>query len=222
MNKILFVAPHPDDETLGCGGTILKHKDAGHEIYWLILTQANQKLSDLEDFVSFQKDYISKAAKSYGFKDYVQLHFTEIELDKYPFVDIVDSIKKVFDHIKPNIIYVQNRSDVQSDHRLLFDAVYACTKNFRAPYLKKILMYETLSETEFVPALQNNAFVPNVFVDITEYLERKLEIMRLFSTETMSDPYPRSDHAIRGLASYRGSRVGVKYAEAFMLLLEIL
>ncbi len=126
MNKnVLFVAPHPDDETLGCGGSILKHKANGEEIHWLILTKANQKLNGMEDFVGHQKAYIERAAKEYGFNSCTQLGFTEIELENYSFAEIINQIKIVFNHIQPEVLYIHNRNDVQSDHRTLFDAVYA-------------------------------------------------------------------------------------------------
>lgn len=82
-------------------------------------------------------------------------------------------------------------------------------------------MYETLSETEFSPALAENTFIPNTFVDITDYIDKKVEIMKLYETEIMLDPLPRSAHAIKGLAAFRGSRIGVQYAEAFQSLFEI-
>ncbi len=221
MNKVLFVAVHPDDETLGCGGTILKHKENGDEIYWLIITKANQKITTIEKIEELQRDYVNEVALSYGFLEYYQLDFLTTELDRYPLSELISKINEVFQKIQPSIIYLPNRSDVHSDHKIAFEAAYACTKNFRAPYIRKILMYETLSETEFAPALSETAFIENVFNDITPYIERKIEIMKLFTTEQMEEPYPRSLSAIRALSRYRGSRIGVKYAEVFMLLIEI-
>lgn len=220
MNKILFIAVHPDDETLGCGGSILKHRDKSDEIYWLILTKANSKINSIDNFETIQKDYISSASMKYGFNRTIQFDFLETELDKYMKVEIINNIKKVVEEIEPNMIFLPNRCDAQSDHRIAFDAIYSCTKNFRFPYIKKILMYEVLSETEFAPALPEKAFIPNVFIDITPYIEKKLEIMRLFSTEQMEEPYPRAMSSIKALNRFRGCRIGVEYAEAFMLLHE--
>jgi LmbE family N-acetylglucosaminyl deacetylase len=122
--------------------------------------------------------------------------------------------------LQPQIIYVVNRSDVHSDHRVTFDAVSSCTKSFRKPFIEKILMYETLSETEFAPALNENVFIPNVFMDISENMDQKLAVMSTYSSELMPDTMPRSYSAIKALAAYRGSRIGVAYAEAFVLLFE--
>ena len=113
-----------------------------------------------------------------------------------------------------------NRSDVHSDHRIAFQAIYSCTKSFRKPFIERILMYETLSETEFVPALSENVFIPNVFVDISNYMDKKLEIMQIYKSEIMEGNLPRSLNAIKMLAAFRGSRIGTDYAEAFMLLFE--
>lgn len=221
MDNVLFVAPHPDDETLGCGGTILKHKNQGDNIYWLILTKANPKITSIQNIENIQKQYIQSVSEKYNFNKIFHLDFLTTELDIYPIVEIIGAIKKVFDLIQPNIVYLPNRSDVHSDHKIIFKATYACTKNFRAPYVKKILMYETLSETEFSPPLPENAFMPNLFNDITPYMERKIEIMKLFTTEQMEKPFPRAISSIKALNRFRGSRIGVEYAEAFMQLLDI-
>lgn len=221
MNKVLFIAVHPDDETLGCGGTILKHKEKGDEIYWLILTRANKKITTIKDIQNIQKKYVKKAAEEYGFKHYFHMDFLTTELDQYPMSELIGKMKQIFDEIRPDTVFLPNRCDVHSDHKVAFDAAYACTKNFRIPYLKKILMYEALSETEFAPALPENTFSPNYFVDITAFMEKKLEIMKMFNTEQMEEPYPRAMSSIRALARYRGSRIGVDFAEAFVLLLDI-
>ena len=163
---------------------------------------------------------MKKVANEYGFVDWKQFDFLLNELDKYPLLDIVDAVAAYIKKIEPSIIYLNHFADVHSDHRTAFDAVYSCTKNFRYPFIEKLLLYETLSETEFAPAIRNNAFVPNVFNDITPYIEKKLDIMKMFTTEQMDEPYPRSMSSIRALGRFRGSRIGVEYAEAFMLLFE--
>lgn len=220
MSNVLVVSVHPDDETLGCGGTLLKHREKGDKIFWLILTQANNKITSIPNIVALQKQYVSKVAATYNFEDFKQLSFLTTELDRYPLGEIILEVSKYIDQIKPSVIYLNFYNDVHSDHRIAFEAVYSCTKNFRYPFIEKILMYESLSETEFAPATQNNAFVPNVFVDISPFMEKKMEIMKLFTTEQMDEPYPRAMSSIRALARYRGSRIGVEYAEAFMLLFE--
>ena len=220
MSKILAVSVHPDDETLGCGGTLLKHNEKGDKIFWLILTRANDKVTSIPNIVNLQKQYVNKVAATYNFEDFKQLSFLTTELDRYPLGEIIREISNYIDQIKPSVIYFNHYNDVHSDHRVAFDAIYSCTKSFRYPFITKILMYETLSETEFAPALPCASFIPNVYVDITDYLDQKIEIMKLYETELMEEPYPRSISSIEALARFRGSRAGVKYAEAFMLLYE--
>lgn len=218
--KVLFVSVHPDDETLGCGGTIIKHRQSDDSIFWLNITgiTTDHPHGFTQEAVDKRNALVKNIAREYGFEQFIDLCLPTMLLDTYSMYDLVGKLDSAISAIKPDIIYLPNRTDVHSDHRVVFEAVYACTKNFRKPYLRKILMYETLSETEFTPALSENCFVPNCFVDITEYMENKIEIMRMYDTEIMPDPYPRSIHAIRGLAAYRGSRIGVQYAEAFQLL----
>ncbi len=220
--KILVISPHPDDETLGCGGTILKHKDIGDKIYWLIITNIDVKNGWDKDIIKKRQKEIETVAEMYGFEKTFKLDYPTAKLDTIPIQEIIKSISEVILEIKPEIIYLPNRSDVHTDHQITFKAAYSCTKNFRYPFIKKILMYETLSETEFAPALPENTFIPNVFVDITNYFEKKLEIFKIYKLEVMTEPLPRSLKVIKALVKYRGSRIGKKYAEAFVLLKEII
>jgi len=220
MNKILIIAVHPDDETLGCGGTILKNKEQGNEVYWLIITKANQNITEINNILEIQQQYIKQVSEIYDFNGINQLDFITTELDKYSLGEIINEISSYIKLIKPNIIYFNHNADVHSDHRISFNAVYSCTKNFRFPFIEKLLLYETLSETEFAPSIECNTFTPNVFSDITKYLHKKLEIMKLYTTEQMEEPLPRSISTIEALARFRGSRIGVRYAEAFRLLFE--
>jgi LmbE family N-acetylglucosaminyl deacetylase len=223
MNKkVLVIAVHPDDETLGCGGTILKHKDRGDEVYWLILTKANQKISSIKNIELIQKSYVEEVAQEYNFNEIKQLDFITTELDKYPVGELISAISTYIKLIRPDFVYLNHHADVHSDHRIAFDVISSCTKNFRFPFIKRILLYETLSETEFSPVLSKNAFLPNAFNDITLFLEKKIKIMKLFTTEQMPEPFPRAISSIEALARYRGSRIGVKYAEAFMLIFQVI
>jgi len=221
MNKkVLVIAVHPDDETLGCGGTLLKHRNNGDSIFWLILTKANQRITSIPEIVNQQAAYCKLVAEKYQFKSWKQLEFLTTELDRYPLGNIIQEISKYINEIKPEYIYLHHHADVHSDHKVAFDAVYSCTKNFRYPFIEKLLIFETLSETEFAPSLPRNAFVPNVFNDVTGFMDEKIEIMQLFTTELMDEPYPRAISTIKALGRYRGSRIGVEYAESFQLLFE--
>jgi len=135
--------------------------------------------------------------------------------------ELISKISSIINKVKPNIIYLPFKGDVHSDHKYIFDAAYSCTKVFRYPFIKKIYMMETLSETEFSLSTKEDSFVPNVFVDISEYMDRKIEAMKIYESEMGDHPFPRSERNLRALATYRGATSRCNYAESFMLLKEI-
>jgi LmbE family N-acetylglucosaminyl deacetylase len=216
-NKVLIVAVHPDDETLGCGGTLLKHKTDGDEIHWLICTTIDKEHS----YYNQRENEIEKVANAYGFDTLHNLRLKTMQVDEYSMSDLIGKISKVVNEINPNIIFLPFKGDVHSDHRKIFEAAYSCTKSFRYPFIKKIYMMETLSETEFAPSTKEDIFVPNVFVDISEFMEKKIEIMKVFESEIAEHPFPRSERNLRALATLRGATCGCEYAESFVLLKEI-
>jgi len=222
MKKILAVAVHPDDETLGCGGALLKHKKNGDEIYWLILTSVNVENGWKEEDVESRRNEIDKVSEMYGFSAIHNLSFPTTRLDTIPMKDLISEISKIIQKVEPDMIYIPNRSDIHTDHQVAFKAIMSCTKAFRYPFIKKIFMYECLSETEFSPSLPTDSFIPNVFIDITDFLEEKIKIMNLYRSEMGAFPFPRSAENIRALATYRGATAGVEAAEAFVLLKEVL
>lgn len=217
-NKVLIIAVHPDDETLGCGGTLLKHKSKGDEIHWLICTETTPS----SDFYKTRKQELEQVSKMYTFDSVYNLELKTMQVDEYTMSELISKISKIISDIQPNIIYLPFKGDVHSDHRKIFEAAYSCTKSFRYPFIKKIYMMETLSETEFAPGTKEDSFIPNVFVDISDFMERKIEIMKIFSSEIAEHPFPRSVRNIRALGTLRGATAGCEYAESFVLLKEIL
>lgn len=220
MKKVLAIAVHPDDETLGCGGTLLRHRAEGDEVCWLIITNISEAGGYSADQVQKRQEEIDRVARLYSFSKVFKLDFPTTELDRAPMGKLIQSISEILNYIQPEILYIPFHSDVHTDHQITFKALMSCTKNFRYPFIKKVLMCETLTETEFSPPLQNNAFMPNVFIDTSLFLDKKLKAMSLYESEVMKAPLPRSLEIIESLARYRGSRIGVKYAEAFMLIHE--
>ena len=222
MKKILAVAVHPDDETLGCGGALLKHKNNGDDIYWLIITSIDVENGWEKDKVESRRREIDSVSKMYGFCVTHNLGFPTTRLDAIPMNDLIAEISNIIQKVEPDLIYIPNRSDIHTDHQVAFKAIMSCTKVFRNSFIRKILMYECLSETEFSPSLQTDVFIPNVFVDITGFLEEKIKIMKMYRGEMGTFPFPRSEENIRALAMYRGATAGVEAAEAFVLLKEVL
>lgn len=213
MDKnILVVSIHPDDETLGCGGSLLKFKEQGHSIFCIYTTDGN----------SNQKQIIPQINAEYGFKKTFNLNFPELEIDDISLNKLIPPLVEAIKEIQPELIFIPNRSDVHSDHRRIFKALTAATKTFRFPFIKKILMYEVISETDFAPALPENFFQPNVFIDISEQFEQKIKIYDYFKSEILNSPLTRSKETLIAHNRYRGSLINVDYAESFVLLKEIL
>ncbi len=218
MNNILVIAPHPDDETLGAGGTLLKEKKLGSNIHWLIVTSISAKEGWNSSLVSKRKKEIKKVSREYGFHSVHELNIPTTKLDTFSQVSIIEKIKKIIIKIKPNILYIPHYSDIHTDHQIVFKASISCTKWFRFPFVKKCYAYETLSETHWS---QNNGFFkPNVFIDISSFIDKKIDIMKLYESEIQDFPNPRSEIAIRGLATFRGAMSGFFSAESFELLLD--
>ncbi len=220
MNKnVLVVAPHPDDELLGCGGTVLKYIDKGFNVAWLICTepQAGGQWSD--DFISKRKKDIKEVSKLINFSEVFELKLPTAMLDSIEMSDVVARFSNVFNLYKPNVILTPHRGDVHTDHRVIFDAVNASSKWFRHPSVEEIYAYETPSETEF-NYKSSNIFNPNVFIDITKYLDKKIEALQIYDTEINDFPFPRSIDTVKALAKWRGSNSGFNAAEAFELILK--
>jgi N-acetylglucosamine malate deacetylase 1 len=215
--KILVVSAHPDDESIGAGGTLLKHAASGDEIYWLIITKAWPDQGYSAEMIANREQEISKVEKALGIKKTFNLEYPTTKLHYSLMPEMTGRIAAVIKEALPEVIYLPNRSDIHSDHRFTFEAVIACTKSFRQSSIKKILMFECLSETEFAP-LPEHAFFPNYFVDITKFLKGKLDLVSVYASEIGEHPFPRSLKNIEALAVHRGATAGVEYAEAFQLI----
>lgn len=220
MSDVLVVAPHADDETLGCGGTILRHIANGDKVHWLIMTSIAEDSGFSRQFREIRTREIDKVATDFGFSSVHIAPFCPAQLDTVGKAALIREVSSVIKNCEPDIVYLPFRGDVHSDHELVFDAVISSTKSFRAPSIRRICAYETLSETEFSVTGTTSKFEPNYWVNITDYLDAKVNIMRLYKSELGVHPFPRSEANIRALATYRGARAGVLAAEAFVLLME--
>lgn len=220
--RVAVISVHPDDETLGCGGTLLKHKGAKDDLFWLIATQASLPKWSAEVLERKSKE-IEKVAKAYGVTKFFKLGFPATRLDQVPQTEMMTPLREILETVKPEIVYLIHAGDIHTDHHAFFNATLSVLKPFymRQLGVRKILSFETLSSTDAAPPHPSRAFIPNVFCDITPYIDRKIEIMSAYETETQADPMPRGPSAIRALARFRGATIGVDYAEAFMLLREI-
>ena len=222
MNTILVVAPHPDDETLGCGGAVLRHLHEGCQVHWLIVTDITPELGYNSGQIADREKEIAKVAEFLGFAEVHRLGFPTTRLDSLPSGDIVSGIAKVIEKTACRMIYLPFIGDAHSDHRVVFEAGAACSKWFRRSSLRIVRAYETPSETDFGRNPCCAGFRPNLFLDITPHLEGKVAALKLYRGETDEFPFPRSEEAIRALAALRGAASGFRAAEAFMSILEII
>jgi LmbE family N-acetylglucosaminyl deacetylase len=216
----VFIAAHPDDETLGCGGTMLKRRAAGGDIGWIVVTQAHEP-GWSADVIAAKSREVERVAEAYGARC-IRLGLPTTALDTVARAQLIAALREALDELAPKNVYVTHPGDVHSDHRHVFEATVAALRSFRTggSALRRILCYETLSSTDAAAPLAPS-FLPTVFSDVSDTLERKLEVMAMYETEAQEDPLPRGLGAIRALARVRGATVGVQYAEAFQLVREL-
>ena len=215
--RSLVIAPHPDDEVLGVGGTLLRRRAEGGDIGWLLMTEMKIEDGWPKKVVDQRRNEIEKVVDFFGFHYLSEMRFATSSLDQIPMATLVDKMSEAIKQFEPQEIFLPHFSDVHSDHRMTFEAATSCIKWFRQPNVKRILSYETVSETGFGLNL-NLDFQPNLFVDIEKYLVRKVEALSFYTSETGKHPFPRSDETLIALATLRGSTSGFKAAEAFQLL----
>lgn len=220
MMKILVVSPHTDDETLGAGGFLLKHADAGDELYWLNVTNVKEEYGYTKEEEKQGREEIKRVAARYRMKEYIDLRLEPAALDQYRTSELVQMFSGEVGRIQPDIVILPYWNDVHSDHKIVFEAAYSSTKSFRYPSVTKILCMEIISETDYAPDC-TGGYTPNFYVDISDYLEEKIAIMKEYKNEIKESPFPRNEQAIRGLAKYRAAACNVEYAEAFRIMKEI-
>jgi len=221
VSRILVIAPHPDDETLGCGGTLLRHQAAGDEIHWLLVTAMHEADGFTPQRITERRAEIEAVHNFYGFTGRHELGLPAARLDELPLGGIVRALGDALRSVKPDTVYMPFSADTHSDHGVVVKAASSALKWFRTPGVNRVLVYETPSETGFNLDPASAAFRPNWYVNITEYLPRKIEAMRQYKSEMGSFPFPRSAETIEALARTRGSLCGHAAAEAFMLAINI-
>lgn len=217
--KVLVFAPHRDDEILGVGGTILKRKAAGdHVTVCLVTAREGEVLPECTQIIHRE---MQRAHAYCGVDEYIGFPFGANRLETYPRTEFNQAFADAVERVDPDEVYLPFWGDMQKDHQLTTEAALVAlrAKNPKAPL--RIYAYETLSETGINTPTADNAFIPNVYEDISEFLEGKKEALRCFRSQMHDFPDLRSLEAIEALARFRGATVNVKAAEAFMLVREI-
>jgi N-acetylglucosamine malate deacetylase 1 len=214
--KVLVVSAHADDETLGCGGTLLRHGERGDAIDWLLISEpiAGDRWSD--DVRARKASELERVAEAYGVGEVIRLLHPAGRLDTVPVAELNHEIADAVQRARAEVVYLMHPGDAHTDHGTAFRAALSVLKPFKLGQLgvRCVLSYETLSSTE---AAAEPSFAPNVHIDISSWVDRKLDVMAMYQSEAQPEPLPRSPSAIRALARFRGATVGVDYAEAFVL-----
>ncbi len=228
MVKVLIVSAHPDDEVLGCGGTIARHADAGDQVQVLIMAegatsrqlhrdrvQASEELSALEEAAR-------TAGKILGAVGVELLDLPDNRLDSLDRLDLIKQTENRIGCYQPEVIYVHHAGDVNVDHRRLHEAVTTACRPTPGQQVRRILSYEVASSSEWQLPGSGPAFTPNWFVDISGQWDRKREALLAYASEMRAWPHARSLEALEHLARWRGAQVGVEAAEAFFLLRQVI
>lgn len=221
--RVMAVAVHPDDETLGCGGALLKHAKEGASLHWLLITAAHPPEYSQAEIDAYERQ-VEKVREAYPFATFDWLRMPATRMEMISLNEIITQMQKSVVSVRPEIVYIPHSGDSHSDHRVVFDAALGVFKSFYMLMngVRRVLSCEVISETNSAAPYANAPFVPNVFVDISETFERKLEIFSLYKTEVHANFGPRALSSVRGQARMRGATIGVEYAESFMLVREIL
>lgn len=209
--KILVIAPHPDDEVLGCGGAIRKHINQGDEVYLCIVTKAYTP-DWTQEFIDNRKKEIGCANKVLGVKETTFLDLPTVKLDTIGQKKLNDLIVQCIDKVKPEILYIPFSKDSNEDHCLISKACLIALKLELDSSIKKVLFY----------SYESPLFMPNLYIDISDTLEDKLEAMSCYKSEVKDYPHSRSLEAIKISAQKRGIESGLKAAEAFIIIKEII
>lgn len=224
MNKVLVLAPHADDEILGCGGTIAKHVAHGDEVYVAVMSNAFVGAPELfsEEQIALVRVEANAAHRMLKIKKTFWFDFPAPKLEQYPQYKIAKTISELIKNTKANILYIPHKGDLHMDHGAIYNAALVAARPIPGQSVKKIYAYETLSETEWGHPTVDAVFIPNRFsvLEKDQFLA-KIDAMCFFESQLMPFPNTRSIEAIKHLASLRGSTVGEEFAECFMIVREI-
>lgn len=208
--KVLVFAPHNDDEVLGVGGTMARMAAEGHEVYVCEVTSGRN--ADL------LKSEAKEAHARLGVRECFFLDFPVVKLREIPMSELNQKISETVKRVQPDMVFIPHKGDMHRDHYEVAMAAMVALRPVELPNLKAIYAYETLSETEWNMPTADNLFVPNVWVDISDYIDKKIDAMKCYKSQIQSFPNPRSEQGIRALAEYRGSTICKEAAESFMLI----
>ncbi len=217
-NSILVVAAHPDDEVLGCGGTISLHVNNGDKVSIVFFSDGvTSRNNTNSSFVNARKNAGITACNRLGVKNIKFLDMPDNKLDTIPFLDLVQKLEKIIDEVNPLVVYTHFSGDLNIDHRIVHQVVMTACRPQPNYCVREIYSFEILSSTGWTSPVSKPCFSPNKYIDISQTLEDKLYALDAYKDELREFPHSRSAKSVEYLAKYRGSSVGLIAAEAFMV-----
>ena len=226
MKTVLVIAAHPDDEVLGMGGTVAKLTTEGVECHLLIVTDGSssqyRESIDIQKIIDNKKQETKRCANILGFKSIIYGGLPDMKLDCTPHIDINQVIERVIDELQPDTVYTHFWGDVNADHQNVYKSTLVAVRPVMGQVVKDLFCYSVPSSTEWTPNKEDTMFMPNVFVDITDYAEQKYEAFAQYATELRDYPHPRSVQYLREADKTAGLRVGLLSAEEFVLLRKLI
>jgi len=224
--NVLVIAAHPDDEVLGCGGTMARLAKDGHDVFVVILGEGitsrfNQREQADAAQIADLHGHSHKVGKLLGAKDVVLASLPDNRFDTVPLLDVVKIIEDLVKKLRPQTVYTQHGGDLNVDHVVTFRATLIATRPMSDCPVRSVYAYPVASSSEWAFQQFSPAFAPNLFVDVGETLETKIKAMQLYESEARLFPHPRSPEALRAAAHHWGSNVGVSAAEPFQIIREI-
>lgn len=225
--NILVIAAHPDDEVLGCGGTIARHADQGDNVFITILGEGIMARANSSEDDSFKnmrkilKEQSIEVASILGAKEVVNYNFPDNRMDSVDLLAIIKAVEESIQNFKPEIIYTHYIGDLNIDHSITSRAVITATRPQPGNLVPELYAFEVMSSTEWFFGQGVDSFKPDYFVDISKYLDIKLKALSIYESEVYEYPHPRSKRSIKSLAYLRGSQSGLNSAEAFKLIRKI-
>lgn len=222
MSRVLVVAAHPDDEAIGCGGTIARHARAGDEVGCLFFTDGVGSRDRTADAVPQMRSAAAvKASRILDVSLVAAFDFPDNQLDRLPLLELVKPLEREIARFQPDTIYTHFSGDLNVDHRLVAQAVFTAARPQPDSGIERIHAFEVASATGWSGSSPAYSFVPNRFVDITRYWPVKRRALQAYGDEMHPYPHARSVEALESLARWRGASVGIELAEAFVVEREI-
>lgn len=215
--KILIVVAHPDDEILGMGGTMAKLAHDGNELHIAFLSKGEGSRGEEIANERLRAKQAEKVANFLKAKLHWLANFPDNEFDKVSLLQVTKVVEEIINKIHPDVVYTHHHGDLNIDHRITFQAVMTACRPGKTS-VREIYSFEVLSSTDWQAKIEGRAFLPNLYIDIGDYIEDKIKLINIYAREIGVFPFPRSEKGIRTLAQYRGMECGLNLAEAFCLI----